>query len=354
LHNDAGRMPRHLTVAVDTSASMRWHGRLAAARQALLDVVARLGPHDRLSLVTYSESAEVLAADATQADAGRLSRIVERIAPGRGTNFGAGLSAACAASADGELPDDGPDDGRRQVVVLTDGPGPLDELSARRIRKMLAQTAQYHIELTFVDLSHAPDPDLQLARFAAVAGGQVHQADGPGAIRHLLMERLTGRSQVVAADARLRVTFNPRAVASYRLIGHEPTAGLVSGPLAADLRSGETATALFELSLLPRGASDVAVAELTWRDAATGARERVTQRISRVQFATSLAESAISLQAAALAAETAELLRGSFYTPAPSHSLDRVRAEAQQVHPRLRRQAEFSRLLELVDWAAKL
>ena len=42
---------------------------------------------------------------------------------------------------------------------------------------------------------------------------------------------MTGQSQVVARDAQLRVTFNPKVVLEYRLLGHEAT--LLAGLLPA-------------------------------------------------------------------------------------------------------------------------
>ena len=54
------RQPVHLTMAVDVSASMAWEGRLEAIVQALGALVGLLQPDDRLSIVTFSERAEVL------------------------------------------------------------------------------------------------------------------------------------------------------------------------------------------------------------------------------------------------------------------------------------------------------
>jgi hypothetical protein len=77
----------------------------------------------------------------------------------------------------------------------------------------------------------------------------------------------------------------------------------------------------------------------------------VTQRISRLQFATSFLDSAISLQAAAVAAETAEILRGSPFAPRGVHTLDRVVALAAGANPQLREQREFARLVRLAEMA---
>jgi hypothetical protein len=78
------------------------------------------------------------------------------------------------------------------------------------------------------------------------------------------------------------------------------------------------------------------------------------QRISRLQFAPSFAESALSLQAAALAAETAEVLRGSPFVPSRTRGLQDVLEAADEVNPRLSESPVFQRFLSLVERAEQV
>ena len=79
------------------------------------------------------------------------------------------------------------------------------------------------------------------------------------------------------------------------------------------------------------------------------------QRISRLQFAPTLAESAPSLQQAAIAAEVGQELAGARAAlrelglkPANTRGLAGVAATAGQVHSEVRQRPEFQRLMELV------
>jgi Ca-activated chloride channel family protein len=200
------------------------------------------------------------------------------------------------------------------------------------------------------DLSLGLAADDQLASFAASAHGKVQTIDSAREIRQATEEALLGRSSEIAGDVEMTVRFNPKAVARYRLVGHEATLGLPTAPLKATLRSGEAATALFEVVLKADGTNEVATVDLEWTDPATGKHETLSQPISRVQFANSLAESPMSLQAAAVAAESAEVLRGS-RAGASGHSLDRTLEVARSVHPKLRGQADFQRLVALIEAA---
>jgi hypothetical protein len=86
------------------------------------------------------------------------------------------------------------------------------------------------------------------ARTAPVAGERI--AADPIAICRGLVERVFGCSTAVATDCRLEVTFDPRHVDSYRLVGHRQSAADTlanSSPLGIDLHAGETTRVVYEV-----------------------------------------------------------------------------------------------------------
>jgi Ca-activated chloride channel family protein len=353
----SSRRPVHLTIAVDTSAAMQWHGRLSIVRESLRKLVADLQPDDRVSLVAFGDSADVLARDLGPADAAALRTAMGWLAPEGAANLVAGLRAACGVAVEGQAVSSA----RRCLVVMSDSIGNLPESQIGAMEQMIARVADKkvaggEIEWLFIEVSGpgSESGDLTLSRLASWAGGRLRNAHGRRDLEMHLAEILSGRSNIVARGAELRVMFNPQAVAQYRLVGHEPsraTSWSKDSASTADLSAGQSATALYQVVLHDNNVNDVATAEVIWRDAATGKTHRVTQRISRLQFATSFLDSAMSLQAAALAAETAEILRGSPYSPRGTHTLDRVVALAAHANPRLREQREFKRLLRLAEMA---
>jgi hypothetical protein len=172
-----------------------------------------------------------------------------------------------------------------------------------------------------------------------------------------LLEALSGGDPAVAREARLKLHFNPDAVAAYRLVGHEANAlaDLTPASLEAELVAGESAAALIEVWFQPGDKDDLGYAELTWNDPAGGATQRVRQRLSRLQFVPSLAEAPLPLVQAALAAEVGEVLCGSESAlrqagvrPANQRGLAVVLDTAQKANPQLRQQADCQRLLRIV------
>jgi Ca-activated chloride channel family protein len=350
----ASRPAVHLTIAVDSSAAMQWHGRLSIVREALVELIGDLQPDDRVSLVAFSDRADLLATDMGPPDAETLRTAIGWVVPEGAANLPAGLRAACGAAIEGKAVSSA----RRCVVVISDSIGdlPLSQVDAmeRMISRVAREKADKQIEWSFIELAGSGARDATLNRLARVAGGRLSSAESRRDLQRRLAEVVSGRSNVVARGAELRVLFNPKAVAEYRLVGHEPSdaAGWSNdSATAAELDAGQSATALYQVILHENNVNDVATAEVIWRDAATGKTHRVTQRISRLQFATSFLDSAMSLQAAALAAETAEILRGSPFAPRGAHSLERVLALAAHANPQLTEQREFKKLIRLTRLA---
>jgi Ca-activated chloride channel family protein len=353
----AGPMPRsdqrgaHLIVALDASASMRWRDRLDACREGLRRAVAHLTPQDRLSLVAFNE--QVIAA--VEHVAGRddqrieqLYRLLDELRPGGGTNLALALQQAVSL---------GLSDPQRtaRIVLITDGPGDMPPQLTAQVHELLRTAAADGVTLSVIELGDAAEIDFALEQLAGAGSGLFYQASTSQHVRWTLVEAIAGRSSLVAADAELEVAFNPQTVEAYRLLGHERTtlAGLEPVTLTADLHSDEEATALYEIWLKPGGGDDVAVARVRWRDPASGEmRASPPQRISRLQFALSFEQSPLSLQAAAVAAEAAEVLRESpFAVGVRARSLRAVLSQADRVNPLLAERPAFASFVELISAA---
>jgi len=150
----------------------------------------------------------------------------------------------------------------------------------------------------------------------------------------------------------LSVTFNPQAVLSYRLLGHESevTAGRPLEIPQTDFHAGQTATALYEIQLKPGGSKDVANVELIWQEPEGEWSQLIYRHVKRKQFASSLAKAPLSLQEAILVAQAAEVLRKSPFARGQdkSRSFGWVLQLAGQVDERLYERPTFVEFIELL------
>jgi Ca-activated chloride channel family protein len=365
----AGGCPRrslpatHLTIALDVSAAMNWDGRLDRARQAIRRVLPSLEPQDRLSLILLADEVLQVVQEARAEDGPRIADLLDSLVGRGGANLSAGLQQAVTASMQTES---GTNLARRLVLITADQPS-LSEASAAALRHTFEEAAKLDFQFRVLHVGEPYKLDdvwPHLVGSVSWSGQEVQSAEQ---MRWALVGMLLGASPLAATEVKMHVEFDPKAVAAYRLIGHEATGygGLLPAAVESDLHVDEEVTVLFEVWLYPNDEDHVGQIRLEWTEPGTGqAKQAPPQRISRVQFSTSFEGAPISLQAAAICAETAEILRQSYsfavmgprayrYQPKP-RNLEEVRGFARRSNPALRARLEFQRLVALAEAAAQI
>jgi Mg-chelatase subunit ChlD len=349
-----GDSATHVSVVVDVSTSMGRNGRLAAVRDALKIMVRHLGPEDSLSLVAVNHAKVHQIEFANAEHFEEVTNVIQQLQAGGGDNLAGGVQVALRFAVEADLPAGA----NRQLVLITDGEASLGEQELAQLGDAFALAEESDVAMTVLDLD---DRSFSSPDAGSLSSGLRLRRVTPLQIVWELVGLATGESPLIAREAMLRVTFNPRAVFAYRLVGHGPTAvtGLDGSEFAADLYSDQEATALFEIWLRENDEEDVGWTDVRWTDPRTGAT-RVTskQRISRVQFAVSQAETPLTLQAAAIAAEVGQRLRGVgdfevrgngvFGQRRKPESWEDVLAVGTRVHRRAAERPDFQELLDLV------
>ena len=342
--------PTHVTFAVDTSASMGEGGNLGSVCRALGQFGSSLDEDDRVSLVVFGEHARPMVEDVAPDAWQQLVAALDSLAPAGSTNVAAGLRQAYGVAYH-RLHDDG---SANPVVLFTDSLGQLDAVTAERIHARLVEAADRGIVLHVIGLglpTWEEEPTGILADLACAVGGRALEARDSAGIGRALREILTGKSQRVASQLCLKVTFNPKSVAAYRLLGHE--VGDVPAALKADFYAGQSAMALYEVQLHNNREKLVAEVEATWREPTTGQPAAIKRECRRGQFARALVDAPLSIQAATVVAEAAEVLRGSpFVGPRPNRwSLAPVLDRARHLDTRVRDEPTFSEFVSLLERA---
>lgn len=373
--------PTELTIVLDMSTSMRRAERWTGVQAAFARLREAMGPGDRVTLIGYTDGPELLADSIGRDEAARLLSALQSGQPRRAANLAGGVLLACSMlpqpdSKPAEPPGvdkapgaSSPKPPASSLLIISSGRIDSDSQVAERARTRLAELAKAGLGVQVLDLGRDNSLDLagaggnaaagnaatqnKLAAWAQAGKGRLVRVADPSTLSWNLLEALIGRSPVVAARTSLRVSFNPKVVASYRLIGHERVT--ITGPSLAqtdvDLRAGESASGLFEVWLRPGNVSDnVATVDVEWQQPGYGDMQHLKQTVARSQFARSFSAASPSLQAAALAALTAETLRGSPFAPA-SRSLAHVFELTREVSSSLQAQPTFRELTQFIRQA---
>jgi Ca-activated chloride channel family protein len=342
----------HLVLAIDMSRSMARGQRLDLVQSAAHRLLRHLRPHDRLSLVVFDEDLRHVIEGATAAEESRLRRLLADLSPAGGTDLAQGLQQAAAVG----LAEQSGDEKATRIVLITDSHVAMPLATESLVTEVLKTAAAGGVQLAVLDVGDQPETDRTLERWAEMMGGQLYRPESIDEAGWLLVEALYDQTPVVATEVKMTVRFRPQVVAAYRLIGHEANAmgSLHPAEQTTELRVGEAATTLFEIWFQPNDEDDVGEVELSWRDA-SGREQRRQQRISRIQFAPTWEQSPLSLQQAAIAAQTAEVLRGSRATlrelnlvPQEKENFERLLATAERIHPRLADRPQFQDFMSFV------
>jgi len=174
----AAESPRSLRLVIDCSGSMQGDS-LTAAKAALLEILARLTPHDRFNLTAFgSEHATLFNREvaATAINVAIARTWLHQLCNMGGTELADALEAACAQPA--QLPE-------RDVLLITDG----EVWDETRIARA---ASEQHFRIFAVGVGSAPAEAL-LRKVAGETGGAVEMvAPGEDIARHVVrhFERL--------------------------------------------------------------------------------------------------------------------------------------------------------------------
>ena len=344
----ADRRDSTLIFVVDVSGSMARDDRIGLVKRSLRLLLDQLGPGDRVGLVTYGSHGQVLLEPT--GDLPAVRRAIDRLTTGGSTNAEEGLVLAYELARRHDWPES-----LTRLVLCSDGVANVGRTGPESILERVGREAAQGIELTTVGFGMGNYNDVLMEQLADQGDGNYAYVDSLAEARRIFVESLTGTLQTIATDAKIQVEFDPRAVSRYRLLGYEnrdvPDDRFRDDSVdAGEIGAGHRVTALYEIKLA-EGASRrgrLAEVRLRYRSRATGQVVEESLEVRRSDLATSWRAASPSLRLAALAAELAEVLKGSYWARDRSpEELRRRAAEVQRAFAADPDAAELVRLARL-------
>jgi Ca-activated chloride channel family protein len=259
------RQPATLQVVIDRSGSMA-DGRLLAALQALDALIGRLGPEDRLGLVTFDSEIAVPIAAGPLGDGVSARQALATIHPGTMTNLSGGLlrgiqEAQRAATGEGAT-----------LVLLSDGRANEGVVDHARLERFAAGAQRERITTSTIGIGLGYDEDL-LATIARGGGGNASFAEHGDDAGAALATEVDGLLATAAQATSLTVRPSDD-VTQVRLYNDLPATPTEDGFMAelGDLYAGETRRILLEIdvpALSGLGLRRVCDLELRWVEIAS-------------------------------------------------------------------------------------
>lgn len=249
--------PANLVFLIDTSGSMDSPDKLPLVKDSLRQLVKRLRPQDRVSMVVYAGSAGLVLPPTSGAHQEEILDALDRLDAGGSTNGGDGIRLAYAMAKQAFIKD-----GVNRVILATDGDFNVGTVDENALETLVADQRKSGIALTTLGFGAGNYNDELAERLADVGDGNHAYIDSLQEARKVLVEEMGSTLLTIAKDVKIQIEFNPAVAAEYRLIGYENRVlnreDFANDKVdAGDIGAGHEVTALYEITPVGSGADRV-------------------------------------------------------------------------------------------------
>ncbi|MFW2366546.1 MAG: vWA domain-containing protein [Desulforhopalus sp.] len=198
LHNNI--QPVDMVVVLDRSGSMNGQ-KINDAKSAVINLLNRLTPKDRISLITYSNGVEILAPLMYVNNSSRenLTALVHRIGSGGGTNLGGGLNSGIAT-----LMQESGTNRQQKVILISDGLANHGITSPSALGKMAGNGSEHNLAVSTVGVGYDFN-EVLMTTIADHGAGNYYFLENPQAFAKVFEKEFETTRNVAAGALEVRI-----------------------------------------------------------------------------------------------------------------------------------------------------
>jgi Ca-activated chloride channel family protein len=239
--------PANLVFLVDVSGSMFRREGLPMVQATLRLLVDQLRPQDKVSLVTYAGSSQVVLEPTSGSDKAAIRRAIDGLEAGGSTAGESGIRLAYEQAEKGFIKK-----GINRILLATDGDFNVGISDFDSLKKLAEEKRKTGVSLTTLGFGMGNYNEQLMEQLADAGDGNYAYIDNLREARKVLVEQLASTLSVVARDVKIQVEFNPAQVSEYRLLGYENRAlkreDFSNDKVdAGEIGAGHRVTALYEI-----------------------------------------------------------------------------------------------------------
>ena len=204
--------PSHFVFLIDNSGSMSRV--FPMVKMAMTTLAKQLRPGDRVSMVTYGGSVNVLLEGCS--DVKKVCRRIASLETDGCTPGGEGIQTAYRLGEKHFIAG-----GNNRIVLITDGDFNVGASSEAELVEMVKAKRDTGIYLSIAGCGMGNYKDNKLKMLANKGNGNVFYLDNEREAKRVFAHGMTGNMYALARDVKFQVEFNPEQVFAYRLIGYE-------------------------------------------------------------------------------------------------------------------------------------
>ncbi len=307
----AKRPASNLVFLIDASGSMEGADRLDLLKKGFELLVEQLDARDTVSIVAYAGASGLVLPPTKGTEKKTILAALDGLKAGGSTNGGSGIQLAYKTAKEHFV-----DGGSNRVILATDGDFNVGVTSHADLVKLVEDQAKSGTFLTVLGFGLGNLKDHTMEQLADKGNGNYAYVDSVREARKVLVDQAAGTLNTIAKDVKIQVTFDPKSVQSFRLIGYENRV-LAHKDFeddtkdAGEIGAGHTVTALYEIVPKGAGAGPTHVADVALRyKMPDGATSKLVET-KVVDAGEAFSSASTDLRFAASVAGFGMLLRGS-------------------------------------------
>ena len=244
---EPSKMPRaNFVFLVDVSGSMDSNDRLDLLKSGLKELLSKMNPDDRISLITYSGEVQKILESTPVKEASKIKKAINQLHAYGSTAGGEALKMAYEEAMTNYNPTC-----NNRIIMGTDGDFNVGVTNTDELVSMVEEYAKNGIYLTCLGFGQGNLNDNMMEKISNSGNGTYHYIDCENEMMKVLVHERE-RFVSVANDAKCQITFDSTYVSSYRLIGYENRVMNKEDfeddkKDAGEIGAGQTITALYEI-----------------------------------------------------------------------------------------------------------
>lgn len=247
--NDIEDTPSNIVFLVDVSGSMESYDKLPLLQMGLDMLVDDLDEDDRVSIVTYASSSDIVIAGVPGNDHTKIKRAINDLEASGSTNGGDGIRSAYKLAEKYFIKG-----GNNRVIMATDGDLNVGITSEEELEELISDKKESGVFLSVLGFGTGNYNEVTLETLADKGNGNYSYIDCLTEAKKVLIDEFNSTLFTVAKDVKFQVEFNPKYVSEYRLIGYE-NRQIAAKDFSDDTKdggeigSGHAMTVLYEIKL---------------------------------------------------------------------------------------------------------
>ncbi len=246
---DIEDIPSNIVFLIDVSGSMKGYDKLPLLKMGMDMLVDNLSKNDRVSIVTYASSSDVILAGERGNEHSKIKRAINSLEANGSTNGGRGIIDAYKLAEKYFI-----EGGNNRVIMATDGDLNVGITSEEELETLIDKKKSSGVFLSVLGFGTGNYNEVTLQTLADKGNGNYSYIDSLSEAKKVLIDEFNSTLFTVAKDVKFQIEFNPRYVSEYRLVGYE-NRKMAAKDFRDDTKdggeigSGHTMTVMYEIKL---------------------------------------------------------------------------------------------------------